>query len=310
VNQRSEKNNLECLVLIEHYMSLKYSITLSSFRNIDEPMEQTLDRLLRQGYDAIEMFGEPEKVQLKYLQDLFQSYNIPVCAVTGMWGSISQHGWKRKLLSADQDMIRSSQKYVKQCIDMCQLLGGKKLNICLFADDKLVSIDKNHQVISEQQKAPIILRVLPILSELSRYANDRGIQILLEPLNRYSTPYCTTAADAVAIAQKINQDNFGVLLDTFHMNIEEESFENAILCVGGLLHHTHFADNNRKMPGFGHIDFKSIIKALNQIGYNNEYISFEPNLTSDRYEADTQYGLDFIKSIQPNGNGRYAVNHI
>jgi sugar phosphate isomerase/epimerase len=278
-------------------MSLKYSITLSSFRSIVEPLEQTLHTLLNQGYDAIEMFGEPESVKLEYLRELFQSYDISVCGVTGMWGSISPDGWKRKLLSLDQSLIRYSRKYVMQCIDMCHLLGGKKLNICLFADDKLASIDKNHQVISEREKLPVIQRVLPILSELAGYANDRGIQTLLEPLNRYSTPYCTTAADAVRIAQKINQDNFGVLLDTFHMNIEEDSFENAIISTDGMLHHTHFADNNRKMPGLGHIDFKTIMKALNRIGYNSEYISFEPNLTSDRYRADTEFGLNFIKSI-------------
>src|ERR687885_1209872 len=289
-------------------MSLKYSITLSSFKNIAEPLEQILDRLVKQGYDAVEMYGEPEIIQLKYLQDVFGSYNISVCAVTGMWGSISPQGWKRKLLSSDQGMISYSQKYVMQCVDMCQLLGGKKLNICLFADDKLVTIDRNHQVISEEQKAPILGRVIPILSQLSRYANDRGVQTLLEPLNRYSTPYCSTASDAVAIAQTINQDNFGVLLDTFHMNIEEDSFENAIVSADGLLRHTHFADNNRKMPGFGHIDFASIIKALDRIGYNNnQYISFEPNFTSsDRYQTDTQYGIDFIKSIQ--ANWRDAVN--
>jgi sugar phosphate isomerase/epimerase len=278
-------------------MPLKYSITLSSFRNIVEPVEQTLDRLLIQGYDAVEMFGEPDRVQLEHTRQLFQSYNISVCAITGMWGSISPDGWKRKLLSSDQSLIRSSQKYVMQCIDMCHVLGGKKLNICLFADDKLVSIDKNHQVISEKEKVPVIQRVLPILSELAKYANDRGIQTLLEPLNRYSTPYCSTAADAVAIAKKMNRDNFGVLLDTFHMNIEEDSFENAIINTEGLLHHTHFADNNRKMPGLGHIDFKTIMKALSQIGYNSEYISFEPNLTSDRYRADTEFGLNFIKSL-------------
>jgi sugar phosphate isomerase/epimerase len=284
-------------------MSLKYSITLSSFRNIAEPLEQTLETLLKQGYDAIEMFGEPEKVQLKYLQDVFESYNISVCGVTGMWGSISADGWKRKLLSSDPTLIKTSQKYVKECIDMCQLLGGKELNICLFTDDILVTIDRNHQVISEQQKESIIRRVLPVLSELSRYAKDRGIQTLLEPLNRYSTPYCTTAADAVAIAQQINQDNFGVLLDTFHMNIEEDSFEDAIARVGESLQHTHFADNNRKMPGYGHIDFKSILKALGQIGYNDQYISFEPILTSDIYETDTQYGLNFIKAIQADSTG-------
>jgi sugar phosphate isomerase/epimerase len=289
-------------------MPLKYSITLSSFRNIAEPLEQILDRLVKQGYDAVEMYGEPENVQLKFLQDVFESYNISVCAVTGKWGYISPQGWKRILLSSDHGMISYSQKYVKQCVDMCHLLGGKKLNICLFADDKLVSIDRNHQVISEEQKAPIVERVIPVLSRLSRYANDRGVQILLEPLNRYSTPYCTTAADAIAVAQKVNQDNFGVLLDTFHMNIEEDSFENAILSTDRLLRHMHFADNNRKMPGFGHIDFASIIKALDRIQYyNNQYISFEPNFISNRYQTDTQYGIDFIKSIQ--ASSRHAVNH-
>src|SRR5919199_5068684 len=158
-------------------MCLKYSITLSFFRNIAEPLEQILDRLVKQGYNAVEMYGEPENVKLKYLQDVFCSYNMPVCAITGMWGSISPQGWKRKLLSSDQGVISYSQKYVKRCVDMCQLLGGKKLNICLFADDKLVSIDRNHQVISEEQKAPIIGQVLPILSQLSRYGNDSGVQM-------------------------------------------------------------------------------------------------------------------------------------
>jgi sugar phosphate isomerase/epimerase len=289
-------------------MPRKYSITLSSFISMTEPLEQKIVKILEQGYDSIEMFGEPEKVELKYLKDLFQSYDVSVCGITGMWGTTSQDGWKRKLLSSDPSFISSSQKYVKKCIDMCQLLGGKKLNICLFADDKLASIDKNHQVISEEQKKPIILRVLPVLSELSKYGNDRGIQTLLEPLNRYSTPFCSTAADAAAIAEQINQENFGVLLDTFHMNIEEDSFENAILRVGGLLRHTHFADNNRKMPGRGHIHFKSILKALSQIGYN-QYIGFEPTLTSDQYEAEIKYGLEFIKAIQSDQANRRGLIH-
>jgi len=115
-------------------------------------------------------------------------------------------------------------------------------------------------------------------------------------LNRYSTPYCTTADDAVSIVKQINQDNFGILLDTFHMNIEEDSFEHAILKSERLLQHTHFADNNRKMPGYGHIDFKLIVNSLRNIGYNH-YISFEPNLTRKDYESVTKNGLEFIKSI-------------
>jgi sugar phosphate isomerase/epimerase len=66
-------------------MTFKYSITLSSFRRI-ETIEQTLERLIRQGYDAVEMFGEPEKLDVKKLQEIFHLFDIPVCAVTGMWG--------------------------------------------------------------------------------------------------------------------------------------------------------------------------------------------------------------------------------
>ena len=193
-------------------------------------------------------------------------------------------GGKDIFSDSEPSLVASSQKYVEQCIKMCQTLGGEKLNICLFADDNLVPLDRNHTILSEDQKAPILEKVIPILSRLSKFADDHDIQLLLEPLNRYSTPYCTTAKDAVAIAKQIKQDNFGILLDTFHMNIEEDSFEYAISSSDGLIQHTHFADNNRKMPGYGHIDFQSIIKGLSRIGYN-QYISFEPNLTYAGYKA-------------------------
>jgi sugar phosphate isomerase/epimerase len=276
-------------------MGFRYSITLSSFRNI-EPLENTLERLVQQGYDGIEMFGEPETLNLKSLKDIFSSFDISVVGVTGMWGSSSSEGWKRRLLSSEPTIINNSQKYVQQCIDMCHSLGGDKINICLFADDKFVILDRNHDMISEDDKALVIQSTIPVLSKLSRFANEHGIQLLLEPLNRYSTPYCTTTKDAVSIAKQINQDNFGVLLDTFHMNIEEDSFQEAILRSDGLLRHTHFADNNRKMPGYGHIDFQSIVKSLHNIGYN-QYISFEPNLKYKGHEYATKNGLDLIKAM-------------
>lgn len=279
-------------------MTFKYSITLYSLRNI-EPIEQTLERLVRHGYDAVEMFGEPGTLDVRKLQEIFHLFDIPVCGVTGMWGSVTKDGWKRKLLSSDPSFITHSEKYVKRCVEMCQSLGGDKVNICLFADDQLGAFDRNHSVISEDQKVHVIQQVIPILSKLAGFAADHGVKLLLEPLNRYNTPYCTTAKDAVAIANQINQDNFGVLLDTFHMNIEEDSLEHAILKSEGLLQHTHFADNNRKMPGYAHIDFKSVVKSLEHIGYN-QYISFEPILTDKEYESVTKNGLDFIKAIEKN----------
>jgi sugar phosphate isomerase/epimerase len=73
-------------------------------------------------------------------------------------------------------------------------------------------------------------------------------------------------------------------------------FKDAIQSSSTLLRHMHFADNNRKMPGFAHIDFSTIIKSLKEIGYQ-DYISFEPNVADRSYEHETKYGLDFVKRI-------------
>jgi sugar phosphate isomerase/epimerase len=278
-------------------MTFKYSITLSSFRNIRELLEKTLERLTLQKYDAVEMFGEPNKLDLKSVNETFRSFGIPVCGITGMWGS-SEEGWKRRMLTSNNEVLGYTQEYVKSCIKMCDFLGGGEVNLCLFADDEFVSFDRNHTLVSQDQKEGLIQRIaIPTLSRLTKYASDYGIHLLLEPLNRYSTPYCTTAKEAVCIAKQINQDNFGVLLDTFHMNIEEDSIEYAIMDSRRHLRHTHFADNNRKMPGSAHMDFRSIIKSLSTIKYDG-YISFEPILTNDGYETATKDGLEAIKGLE------------
>jgi sugar phosphate isomerase/epimerase len=277
-------------------LKLRYSITLSSFTHI-EPIEKTLERLQGQGYDAVEMFGEPKKVEMKKLRDIFDSFSYPVCGVTGMWGSISEEGWKRKLLSSDRSIIKHSEEYIMECIKMCQAVGGNGMNICLFADNELATFDRNHRALSDERKRAVTQKAIPLLTKLSKFAEDHGVHVLLEPLNRYSTPFCSTAKDAFSIAGKVNHDNFGLLLDTFHMNIEEDSFEDAILKSRKLLRHTHFADNNRKMPGYAHINFQSIVRSLFSIGYNG-YASFEPTIIDKDYENSTKRGLEFIKSIE------------
>ena len=269
---------------------MKYAITLASFRKI-EPIEDTLTTLAKEGYDSIEMFGEPKEVDTKKVLDSLNSYGLSVCGVTGMWGSISSDGWKRKLLSRDPKLVQGSEQYVIDCLEMCSILEGHEMNICLFADDGQ-GVDRTHRIVSANEKELFAAKAVPIMRRLSRKARDYGIQLVLEPLNRYSTPYCATAKDAIAIAQQV--DSLGVLLDTFHMNIEEDLFEDAIQTSRQFLRHMHFADNNRKMPGFAHIDFSTIVKSLIQTGYNG-YISFEPNLHDKNYEHATRFGLDFIK---------------
>jgi sugar phosphate isomerase/epimerase len=271
---------------------MKYAITLASFRKI-EPIEDTLATLAKQGYDAIEMFGEPSEVDTKKLLDSLNSYGLSVCGVTGMWGSISTDGWKRRLLSSEPMLVQASERYVIDCLKLCNILGGQEMNVCLFADD-IQGVDRTHTIISANEKELFAAKAVPIMKSLCRKAADYGIQLVLEPLNRYSTPYCANAKDAIVIAQQV--DSLGILLDTFHMNIEEDFFKDAIQSSRKFLRHMHFADNNRKMPGFAHIDFYTIVKSLNEIGYDS-YISFEPNVADKNYAHATKHGLDFVKSI-------------
>ena len=277
-------------------MAFKYSITLSSFRKL-EPIEQTLARLKEQKYDAVEAFGEPEEINLRDFRNTISSFDIPICGVTGMWGRTSEDSWKRKLLSLDPSLVSHCENYVKQCIEMCEYLGGKEFNICLFADDDQIFFDANHHTVSESLKQSTIKRAIPMLSSLYRFASDHNVELLIEPLNRYSTPYCTTAKDAVYIAQMVNHNNLGIMLDTFHMNIEESSFEKAIGDSKEFLRHTHFAENNRAMPGYAHLDFEPIVRTLHNIGYD-KYISFEPNLIDVDYKLATLKGLNLIKRLE------------
>jgi sugar phosphate isomerase/epimerase len=274
---------------------MKYSITLASFRKI-EPIEETLSKLASQGYDAVEMYGEPEAIDVAKLKDALGTCRLPVCGITGMWGAASKDGWRRKLLSSDQSLLQASKKYVQDCVKMCNSLGGEEINICLFADD-LPGFDRTHSVLAQNEKELFARRAAPILEELCKFAKDHGVKLVLEPLNRYSTPYCSTAKDAVAIVEQVSSDSLGILLDTFHMNIEEDSFESAIGTAGTLLRHTHFADNNRKMPGSAHIDFTGIVGCMQEVGYNG-YASFEPNIADRNYEAATKSGLEFVKRIE------------
>lgn len=278
-------------------MSWKYSITLSSFRNL-EPIQTTLENLSNLGFNSLEVYGEPDSLDVDNLTHLLDSYSIGVSGVTGMWGHSSGHSKFRNLVTANNELLTAAQNYVKKCILLCQRLGGSTFNICLFSNKPLVS-DRNHKTLLPREKIRSASYVIRPLRELAKYARDYNVELLIEPLNRYSTPVCSEAKDAKYIIDQINQENVGMLLDTFHMNIEEDSIHNAIIRSNTILKHVHISDNNRKMPGLAHIDFESIIVALKKIKYS-KYLTFEPTFQSSDYKNDLKFGLQYLKKLSGN----------
>jgi sugar phosphate isomerase/epimerase len=99
-------------------------------------------------------------------------------------------------------------------------------------------------------------------------AARHGGRLVVEAINRYETAFLTTAAETVAAVEQIGRDNVGVLLDSFHMNIEEASLGEAIRRAGPRLSHFHIADSNRRAAGMGHIDFVEVASALRAVGYD------------------------------------------
>ena len=274
-------------------MSWKYSITLSSFKNL-EPIQKTLENLKRLGFNTVEVYGEPDLIDVKNILNLLHSFSMDVSGITGMWGLRGGEYSSRNIITSNSDSLVATQNYVKDCILLCHALGGNTFNICLFSDTPLIS-DGNHKNLSRAQKRKLVLSLIEPLRELAKYAKNYGVDLLIEPLNRYSTPICTDSEDAKYIVKLVNQDNVGILLDTFHMNIEEDSLYDAVLNTRTLLKHVHISDNNRKMPGFAHIDFARIIKALKKINYS-KFLSFEPTVQNTDYENDINLGLQYIKN--------------
>jgi sugar phosphate isomerase/epimerase len=105
------------------------------------------------------------------------------------------------------------------------------------------------------------------LQECAAVATETGVRFALEPLNRYETDLIHTVADGLDLVERVGADNFGLLLDTFHMNIEEPEIESSIRACGDRIFHFHVADSNRWHPGAGHLDFRSILDTLFAAGY-------------------------------------------
>jgi D-psicose/D-tagatose/L-ribulose 3-epimerase len=271
---------------------VKFSITIDSFTKI-ESLENTIKGLVELGINNIELSGDPSNFNSKKIFELFNTFSVSVLGVTGKWTS-SKGMISPILLTSDPHILSYSKNYVKECIKICNFFGGSIFNVCLLSDYVLKK-DWNHEMIPNKEKKKLLKRSVNILSELTRFSKDFGVYLLLEPLNRYSTPFCCNTADAMFVTSNLNNDYFSILLDTYHMNIEEMDFSDSIIKSKNFLKHIHFADSNRKMPGLGHINFNSILKTLRKIQYNN-YIGLEP-IIDRNYKVEIRQGLNFLNKL-------------
>ncbi len=136
--------------------------------------------------------------------------------------------------------------------------------------------------------------------KISKTAKRAGVELIIEPINRYETDYFNTVRETADFIESNNLNNTGILFDTFHSNIEECSFEGSLKYASNLIKHVHIADSNRNFPGSGHIDFKKIFQVLFKNKYSG-YFSGEMRPIPDLITSIKNY-ITYMNKFKINEN--------
>jgi D-psicose/D-tagatose/L-ribulose 3-epimerase len=228
-----------------------------------EPLEQTLQRLARLGYASIELAGEPDQFPIDLTHQLLQKHNIKC------WGTVTVMHGKRNLLAADPQQRRDTIEYMKQVVNMSAELGGQ---ITTIVPGTVGTIIPSSTPENEWKWAVEGLR------EVAAFAQEKGIKIGLEPLNRFETYFLNRSNQALALADEVGY-GVGVAFDPFHLALEEKDLIAAIHACKSRIIDFHVGDNNRLAPGDGSLDWPKIMKALAEAGYDGGLaVEFMPSI--------------------------------
>jgi len=217
-----------------------------------EPLEVTVRRLAKYGYESIEISGEPEKYDVKAVRQLLKENGLRC------WGAVTLMFPGLNLPSKDEAIRAKTVQYVKDCITMVKELDGHEITIVPGTVGK-VSADSTPE--NEWQWA------VEGMKEIYAHGQQAGVKLAIEPLNRFETYFISRGDQALALAEAIGPD-CGVCLDAFHLNIEEANLYDAIRRAGSRLVDFHVADNNRLACGMGALDWPKIVSTLREVGYD------------------------------------------
>ena len=253
--------------LIETIQLYKLSIVLSCQPTrfhavaLGGDFDQNLAFISRLGYQGVELaIRDPQQIDYTMLYQLLDCYSLEVPAIgTGQaWG-------EEHLSFTDPDPAARQmaiQRFLAHIPYAAKL--GAKIIIGLLRGKTQPG----------QDPARVEAWLVEALQQCAQAASEKGVRLCIEPINRYETDLVNTVASGLDLIDRVGAENLGLLLDTFHMNIEEADMGAAIRQAGGRIFHFHVADSNRWHPGAGHLDFESILHGLREVGYRG-YLSGE-----------------------------------
>ncbi len=175
-------------------------------------------------------------------------------------------GPDRDLIHEDPAIRASGMQYLHDAIDATQALGATNLVGPIYA-----TVGRTWQQPPEERVRDLDILV-DNLAILSEYAADRGVKMGIEPLNRFETSFINTTEQVIEVVDRVDHPACQIMLDTFHMNIEEKSIGDAIRAAGPRLIHLHACENDRGAPGSGNVAWNEVAQGLLDINYDGPVV--------------------------------------
>ena len=243
-------------------------------------IEDNIIKIKNFGYDGVELaVRDPQKLDVASLKSILTKIDIPVSAI-GTGQAYAEEGLY--LTHPDRDIREKAISRIKSHMVLAERLSTLVI-IGLMRGKKETGIDGEK----------INNWLIEALKELSAY--NENVKLAIEPINRYETDIVNTVKSGLDLIEKIDCENIGLLLDTFHMNIEEPSITESIKIAKHCLFHFHIADSNRWHPGAGHINFKEVMETLDTVGYD-DYVSAEIMPVPDPDTA-AKNSIDYMRTL-------------
>ena len=221
---------------------------------------EILSLLLPRGITAFEvpMFS-PAKLPVASIRRAMESNSLEctVCAI--LPEGINP-------ISPDAEVRKKSIAHLIDCLNAAAEMGAKRIGGPVYAP---IGYLPGHRRNREEWK-----HAIEAFQSITATLEANEQQLSIEPVNRSETFFLTTTADAVDLCEAINHPRIGVMIDTFHANIDEKNIARAVHTAGKRLKHIHASDNDRGLLGSGHVYFPAIVRALREIDYSG-YLMIE-----------------------------------
>ena len=233
------------------------------------------------GFDGIEIrIADPEEISLSELKDLINKHKVEVSAISTSGAAIRDG----LILSSPEKSIRKAAvQRIKKYMDFA--LNFNAVVTIGLIKGWIDSIDQRYKFEDYFTEC---------LEECNEYAAQKCVNLALEPINRFQEDFFNSILDCKVYLDRVQLSNVKMMIDTFHMNIEDADMWESIRKAKDYIIHVHCSENNRLAPGMGHFDFLKMIKVLKEINYKG-YISAEILPVPDSYTAAKQ-AITSIKS--------------